>query len=441
MLIFHMKKLVWIFGVLAGLAGCGVDVELEEGKGPGNVVFIHPDGTGVGHWNILRMLTVGPDGLTHWDQMDRLGVYRPHQSNYLSTTSHAGATVHAYGKKVHYDSYGLDRTDPLTALSGKEMTILQEAQSEGLRVGIVNSGHIGEPGTGVFLASSEKRSNVELIAAQIFESGAHVIFCGGEIYCLPKGEVGVHGKEGVREDGRNLLEEAKAAGYTVIFTKEELFNVPVETEKVIGIFAARNTYNDRAEEILAESGLPAYNPDEPSFDEMVDVALKVLSNDPQKRFFLVAEEEGTDNFSNNTNAYGTVEALKRTDAAIGIVMDFMENREKQDTLLVVAADSDAGHPSIWSPRGLKERETVPEKTDTGAQLDGTTGTGTAPFLTLPDANGNTYGFGIAWPMSGDGYGSAITKAHGYGSEHLGVTVDNSDIYRLCYKVLFDKDLD
>ncbi|MGE9289455.1 MAG: alkaline phosphatase, partial [Puniceicoccales bacterium] len=69
----------------------------------GSAIFIHPDGTGLGHWNAARLLLVGPDGMTNWDQLDVLSAYRPHQKNWLSTTSHAGATVHAYGKKVHYD--------------------------------------------------------------------------------------------------------------------------------------------------------------------------------------------------------------------------------------------------------------------------------------------------------------------------------------------------
>ena len=340
-----MNRIV-ILVVLALLSACTHNTSPNKQVKKGNVVFIHPDGTGVGHWNLLRLVTVGPDGMTHWDKMERLGIYRSHQKNALVTTSHAGATVHAYGKKVHHDSYGMDKTTPLTALSGKQMSIMQEAMADGIRVGVINSGHIGEPGSGVYLASSVTRTDRVGIAEKVLTSGADLIFTGGEIYTIPKGVVGHHGKEGVRKDGRNLLTEAVEAGYTVIFSKEQLLNLPANTNKVIGIFAAKDTYNAAPEEKLKISGLPTYNPDQPSFDQMVDVAIKVLSNDPKHRFFLVAEEEGTDNFSNNANTQGTIDALSRADAAIGITMEFIESRPQLDTLMIVGGDSDAGHPAV-----------------------------------------------------------------------------------------------
>lgn len=401
----------------------------------GNVIFLHPDGTGLGHWSIARLVTVGQDGQSHWDRLERLAVYRPHQKGWISTTSHAGATTHAYGRKVHPDSYGLDRDQPLTALSGKPLTLMQEARAAGLRVGVVNTGHIAEPGTGVFLASSKSRGDYTGIAATIVASGADLIFCAGEKYLLPKGVMGTHGEEGVRADGRNLLEEARKAGYRVILTREELLALPAATEKVLGIFAADNTYHDLTEQELGDQQLPLYEPQAPTFAEMTAVALKVLSHDKSRRFFLMAEEEGTDNFSNKMNAAGMVEALKRADAAIGVARNFVDARS--DTLMLVAADSDAGHPTVIGEPNWTPDTRLPAKTDSGAPVDGQF-PGGAPFLTAPDALGKVHAFGIAWPHSGDGSGSAITKAHGHGSGLLGVDVDNTGLYRICYQVLFGR---
>jgi len=401
---------------------------------PGNAIFIHPDGTGLGHWTAIRMHAVGPDGNLNFDRMDEMASYRPHQKNWLTTTSHAGATVHAYGKKVHYDSYGLDRTERLTSASGAPMGIMEEAMNAGVRVGIVNSGHIGEPGTGVFLAESEKRSYVTSIAVQILNSGADLIFCGGEIFCLPKGVVGKHGQAGVREDGRHLLKEAEENGYTVIYSRKELLSLPADTEKVIGIFAAVDTYNDRSEEDLKAAGLPLYDPDAPTFDELTQVALKILSADPEKRFFLVAEEEGTDNFSNKTNAGGMLEAGIRADRAIGHAIDLIETHP--ETILVVAADSDAGHPAVWGPRNPPADFKLDPVSETGAQMDGPKGSGGEPFVSPPDQFGNRHVFGIAWPISGDMPGSGVTKAHGYRSDLLTTSADNTDIFRILHAVLF-----
>ncbi|NDY95258.1 alkaline phosphatase [Wenzhouxiangella limi] len=402
-----------------------------------NAVFIHPDGTGLGHWNAARLLYAGPDGQLNWDRMARLAAYRVHQENWLSTTSHAGATVHAYGKKVHHDSYGLDRDQPLVAASGEPMSLMHEAMAAGKRVGVVNSGHIGEPGTGVFLTSNESRGNVAEIAAGVMESGADLIFLGGEIFLLPTDVVGEHGQRGVRDDGRNLITEARSRGYTVIFSRDELLDLDPATDKVIGIFAAVDTYNDVREERLAASGLETYNPDQPSFDEMVAKALEVLSADADREFFLVAEEEGTDNFSNKANARGMLDAMGRADKAIGVTLDFIEANPDRPTLLLVGADSDAGSPGIWAPREPEEDYQLPEQSSSGAELDGPDGTGGRPFVSQPDQFGNRHVFGIAWAMEGDQQGSTVAKAHGYRSDLLPVDLDNTGVYKILHTVLFE----
>jgi len=402
-----------------------------------SAILIHSDGTGLGHWNAARLLYAGPDGQLNWDRLERLAAYRAHQKNWLSSTSHAGATVHAYGQKVHHDSYGLDRDQALVAASGRPMSLMMEAMDGGKRVGIVNTGHIGEPGTGVFLTSNESRRNVEQIAVGVMESGADLIFVGGEIFLLPDGELGQHGQPGVRRDGRNLITEARERGYTVIFTREELLALDPQTDKVIGIFAAVDTYNDLRESQLAEQGLPTYNPNQPALDEMVAKALEVLASDPEREFFLVAEEEGTDNFSNRTNARGMLDAIGRADRAIGVALDFMAEHSDRPMLLLVGSDSDAGSPGIWAPREPGEGFELPAQTDTGAELDGPEGSGGQPFLSQPDQFGNRHIFGIAWVMSNDQQGSTVAKAHGYGSERLPVDLDNSGIYRILHSVLFE----
>jgi alkaline phosphatase len=407
----------------------------------GSVVFIHPDGTGLGHWNAARYLYAGPDGMLNWDQMDTLAAYRVHQKNWLSTSSHAGATVHAYGVKVHHDSYGLDRTEVITALSGRQMTLMEEAMASGLRVGIVNSGHIGEPGTGVFLARSETRRDINGIAVKVMESGADLIFNGGEIHLLPEGVVGKHGREGVRKDGRNLIEEAEARGYTIIFTLEELLQLPSTVDKVIGIFAAEDTYNDETEAVLAKEGLETYNPGQPRFEEMLEKALEILGSDPARRFFLVAEEEGTDNFSNKINAKGMLDAMGRADAGIGVAMDYAERYPFKNVHILVCADSDAGHPSLYVPKDPAPGYQLPETSGSGAQLDGPNGTGGKPFMAQADAFGNRYPFGIAWGTSGDFQGSDVARAHGFKSDLLGTSADNTDIYKIFYEVLFGVTLD
>ncbi|MFZ5832926.1 MAG: alkaline phosphatase [Planctomycetota bacterium] len=401
----------------------------------GNVIFIHPDGTGYNTWAALRILEKGPDGMLNWDRMDKIGLYRAHQLDAIGTTSNAGATSHAFGVKCEMDDYGIDPDRPFTSLSGKDASIMFEAMRAGYAVGVINSGHINEPGTGVFLANVKSRDMDDAISAQIIHSGADLIFSGGEKLLLPDGVTGHFGSPGERADGRNLIEEAKQLGYTVIYTRAELSTLAEDAKKVLGVFAANHTFNDLPEEQLRDRVLPMYSPEAPTLAEMTEAALKFFER-KGKPFFLVVEEEGTDNFGNVNNAAGVLTALGRADEAIGVAMDFIER--EPDTLLVLAADSDAAGMQVHAA-ALKKP--LRSNDVNGAPLDGRDGTGSLPFVAEADRQGQRMGFAVSWAAFDDVYGGVVAKAHGLNAQLLPNNVDNTDIYRLMYATLFGKWLD
>ncbi|MGD1909612.1 MAG: alkaline phosphatase [Rivularia sp. (in: cyanobacteria)] len=408
----------------------------------GNVIFIHPDGTSASHWGAARMLHYGPDGRLNWDKMSNLGVYLGHLKNQLTATSNAGAVIHATGVKANADSFGLDeKGQPIVAASGKSQTIMEEAVAAGKATAIINSGIIPEPGTGAFVAKTKTRREFAEITKQIVESGVDVILGGGEVFYLPKGTAGRYAlaSESQREDGVNLIEVAKQKGYTVVYNRDELLNLPPDTKKVLGIFAATDTYNDESEEDLKEKNLPLYVSDAPSVAEMLKATLKVVSQD-EDGFFIVLEEEGSDNFCNYNNAKGCIEAIKRADDAVGVAMEFID--QNPNTLLVTAADSDAGGLEVIgvTTKNLPLDKPIPETTRNGAPVDGKQGTATLPFVSAPDKAGNRYPFAVAWAGFSDFTGSVVTKAHGLNADKLPSTVDNTDIYRLMYFTLFGREI-
>ena len=437
-----MKKIIGFISIISILSilfgGCQKD-NSKINANTGSVIFIHPDGSGLGMWGALRLLQVGPDSMLNWDKMDHMGIYRGHLSNSASSSSNGGGTTHAYGIKANYDSYGNNPHTPFKSLSGKGYSIMTEAQIHGKSIAVINSGHIAEPGTGVFLANAKRRSLLNIITAQIIYSGADIIFAGGEIMLIPEGEIGFHGEYGSRKDNRNLLNEAKELGYLVIFTREELLSLPLETEKVLGIFSAQDTFNDLEEEILSELGLPSYNKNAPTLAEMTNVSLKLLKY-KNKDFYIVIEEEGSDNFSNHNNASGALEALRRADEAIGVAMEFVNNNP--NTLLITAADSDAGSMQVVGIRDNMDFEKpLPRISHNGAPIDGFGGTGTLPFVSKSDQFGNNLRFEICWASDSDVMGAIIAKTYGLNSELLPSNVDNTDIYKLTYKTLFGIDLE
>ncbi|MEM8503704.1 MAG: alkaline phosphatase [Cyanobacteria bacterium P01_D01_bin.1] len=438
---------------------------------PSNVIFIHPDGADPSHYAAARLESVGPDGRLNWDEAPKAGVYLGHLDDAVVATSNAGAVIHAYGIKAVAPSYGFDENGEeyksLAALQGKNVegsaedaTILEEAIAAGRPTAVINSGFIAEPGTGVFLADAVSRRDRAGITAQIVESGVSVIMGAGEIDYLPTGTTGIFGEEGTREDGRNLIEEAEALGYTVVYNREQLESLPSDTEKVLGIFAADDTYNDVPEGALVEAGLvddngelitygQPLNTNPPTVAEMLDATLKLDAFAAEDAgFMIVLEEEGTDNFGNNNNARGTIDATLRSDAALGVAQDFIEN-VSSNTFVITAADSAGGSLEIDDVSGDTVGTTFAQaRLDENGDIfadeipyDGTTGSDTAPFVTQPDANGDVFEYGVLWAGLPDFAGSIVSKAYGEGAERLPATLDNTAIYRLMYESLFDVSLD
>jgi alkaline phosphatase len=429
-----------VYGVMltAALAGCGgrtmVDPVPPPPPGPASVIFLHPDGTGANSWGAARMLLVGPDADLNWDKLPHMALYRGHMKDALAGTSNGGGTVHAYGVRVRARSFGTDGAEPVRDAQGRPVeSVAAEALRRGKAVGLVNSASIVDAGTGVFLASVPDRGMYTEIARQMLEKKPHVLLGGGERYFLPKGVMGRHA-EGVRDDGRNLVDEARAAGYTVVFTADELRAVPPGATRLLGLFAPGDTFLDAPEEDKARDGSPYYRPGAPGFAQMVNAALRVLETHPGG-FLLVAEEEGTDNFGGKNNAKGTLMALQRADEGIGVALEFLERRPR--TLVMVAADSDAGGMQVRSDDDLSPDQPLPARDENDSPLDGRDGTGTPPFLAAPDASGRRLPFAIAWASFDDVAGGILVRGAGFMAPQLvRGSMHNTDVNAALRRALF-----
>jgi alkaline phosphatase len=232
----------------------------------------------------------------------------------------------------------------------------------------------------------------------------------------------------------NLINWAIENGYKVVYTKEELASTSTDVRRILGVFASRSTFYDKTEEVLDSLGLPNWCETAPSVAEMTEFALKFFTNKGQ--FFLVVEEEGTDNFGNRNNANGKLSALDRADDAIGIAINFI--KDHPNTTLITAADSEAGGLEVsgYEIDSLNAKNPLPEKDNNGSPIDGKEGAGTLPFVSKPDKDGKSFPFGIVWSCFGDVTGSVIARAHGLNSDRMQGKIDNTDIYRIMYLTLF-----
>lgn len=402
----------------------------------GSVIFLHPDGASLSHWSAMRTLYYGPDAICGWDKLPNIGLYREHCLDNLTPESNSGAVMHSYGVKVIKSSYGLNGTDTVVSLSGNKMSIMQEAISKGVKTGLINSGSVIEPGTGVFVSRVASRKYYGEITKQIMESGVDVILSGGEEWFLPKGVKGRH-TSGKREDGLDLISYAKQKGYYVVYSRDELMAVPESTEKLLGIFSEGHTFNDKTEEELKEKNLPLYKEGTPTLLEMTKAAVRILSKD-NRQYFLVVEEEGSDNFSNRNNSRGALQSLKRADDVIEYILELIS--KNPDLMLLTASDSNAGGLTLM---GIPEDKIVPdsklpERMTDGAPIDGSEGTRSQPFYSAPDKNGVSFPFVISWSSFYDVSGGVVCKAAGLNAGLVNGVVDNTDIYRFMYYTLFNK---
>jgi alkaline phosphatase len=357
----------------------------------------------------------------------------------LASTSHGGATTHAYGVKVAADSYGMDGAEAVTSRSGRPMSLLMEAKAAGRAVGIVNSGTITEPGTGAFVASVVERYDHDEIVRQILEAAPDVVLGGGERWFLPDGAQGRHGP-GSRKDGVDMIARARGMGYTVVYTRDELLALPDTVTRVLGLFARHHTFNDQPEEDLRARGLPLYWGTAPTIAEMTATALRILGRSAAG-FMMVVEEEGTDNFSNANNARGTIEAGRRADETIGLLLDYADAHPH--TLVVLTSDSDAGGMQLLGSASgdyVRADTTLPATDGNGAPLDGRDGTGSVPFLAPPDRAGRAWPFAVAWSTYHDATGGILVRAAGYGADRVHGTMDNTEVYRVMYYALFGIEL-
>jgi glycerophosphoryl diester phosphodiesterase len=435
-----------------------------------HVIFIHPDGTSPSHFAFARFVDQGPDGRLNWDKLEKTGVYLGHMEDQLGGTSNSGAVTHATGAKAYAESFGFEAGNaPIVSLNGSNKTIVESAIAANKVTALVQSGAIFEPGTAAFVAKTEEivnpdgsrivpRAQAAEIAKQVIESGVDFIMGGGELNLLPVGTDGFHGtaaqydalsSSSLVRPTENLIDLAKSLGYTVVYTETELnalLALPQLPTKVLGVFAPIHTFNDRPEEVLAQNNLPLYLETAPTIAEMLEVTQKLMEAHPNfdEGSIAIVEEEGTDNFGNNNNASGTLEALRRSDAAIGVAMEFVEKYE--NTLIITAADSDAGGLQVRDPLstgnvGNINNNPIDGSSDRNVPLDGQNGVGTAPFTSAPDANGDSFNFAIGWAGLPDFSGSIVSKAHGLNADKLPATLDNTKIYELMYETLFDTELE
>lgn len=286
------------------------------------IILFIGDGMGEGQWFAGRWSAVGQDGTLAMDSMPFSGWSRTASANNAITDSAAAGTALATGVKTNNGMIAMDpNSNALT-------TILERAQAQGMAVGLVTTTQMAHATPASFAAHVPDRSMMTEIARQMLAARVDVLLGGGEDEFLPMSATGCYPEPGERDDGRNLIDEAMATGYTYVCDAATFSAVdPISTSRLLGLFA--------------DEGM--IRPFSPSLVEMTQKAIDILSQDPDG-FFLMIEGGQIDWACHANDAANAITDTIGLDEAVAVGKDYASM--VVDTLIIVTADHETGGMSV-----------------------------------------------------------------------------------------------
>jgi alkaline phosphatase len=293
--------------------------------------------------------------------------------------------------------------DATSVDASRVLTILEEAENRGLATGIVSTASITHATPAGCYAHApirswmddsrmtEKAREAEFpdIARQLIEfpygDGLEVVLGGGRRHFTPKGMPDAEDPTvaGVRMDGRDLTKlwvEAREGSHYVWNRKQLLAIDQAKSRHLLGLFEPGH--------MKFEADRRSDAAGEPSLAEMTDIAIELLSKDPDG-FFLMVEGGRIDHGHHAGNAY---RALTETIAMSDAVRVALEKTDPEDTLIVVTADHShtlviSGYPKRGNP--ILGKVVTLSRTNEGENEIAHDANG-KPYTTLSYANGPGY---------------------------------------------------
>nr|WP_223879782.1 alkaline phosphatase [Paenibacillus spiritus] len=385
-------------GTTAGHAPKQADAASAKAR---NVILFVGDGMGTAQRNAIRLATVGENGKLAMDAMPYAGLIHTSSTSPV-TDSAASATAYASGVKTYNGAIGVN-ADKQTV-----RTIMEIAKAAGKSTGIVTTSQVTDATGAAFGAHVEDRSKQSDIALQLLtQSKPDVMLGGGEDFWYPAGNPGKFPDEPAEDPKEkskgtqgNLVEKAKQLGYTYVSTPDGLKQA--KGKKLLGLFANEEMFQQNEE---GKGDL--YNPVVP-LPVMTQKAIDTLSSN-SKGFFLMVEEEGTDEFAHKNNARLTIKSGQELDKAVQVAKNFA--KKHPETLVLVLADHETGGFSI---------EPVDDEDESGDGISMEDG----PFAIA----GSKQNFVVDWTTSGHTAVDIPVTAMGPGAQLFTGVFENTEVF-------------
>jgi alkaline phosphatase len=261
----------------------------------------------------------------------------------LVTDSAAAATALACGRKT---ANGIVSMSP----EGESLpTAMELAARRGMRTGVVTTTAVTDATPAAFTAHVPSRRLMTQVAGQqIAQRNLDVILGGGLQFFVGKGKPcssagalgrGIFDGPSARKDDRDLIVEAKKAGFQVVTSREALEKREPST-RLLGLFSSYVLPYRLDRDADDEA-------DAPSLADMTRAALEVLG-DSENGFFLVVEAARVDHACHDNDAGAALGELRELDDTMELLLTELEQRD--DLLVIFTADHETGGLSLASSK-------------------------------------------------------------------------------------------
>ncbi|MET0265061.1 MAG: alkaline phosphatase [Duganella sp.] len=349
-----------------------------------NIIFFLGDGMGPTTITAARIYKYGEDGSLTMDTLERTARIKTFSADAQTTDSAPSMAAYMTGVKMNNEVISMSpetvATNPGRDANGNlgvnncaanngtiAPTILELAKARGKAVGTITTTELTHATPATAWSHICNRNAQYHIAAQLVPGGAgfnsalgdgvDVLMGGGRNHFTPYGAGNTTG----RADGRNLLTELAAKGYTVAANKTEMN--AATGKKFIGLYSSRS----HLEYELDRTATPPLGEgaSQPSLAEMTVKAMDLLAQNTNG-YFLMVEGGRIDHALHGTNAKRALTDTIAFDDAIkaALAKARLTDPTLANTLIVVTADHDhtlafngygkRGNPILDINRGYRD---------------------------------------------------------------------------------------
>lgn len=321
----HLAALATVLATVS-FSACQQPEKLS--RKPQAVIFLLADGMGSSHISFARNLNLSPGEHFAFETLPTTGLVSTYSASNFVTDSAAAATAFSSGVKANNRTIGMDPDgNPLE-------TIADRAQQQGWKIGYVTDTEITHATPAAFYAAVQDRYlEVDAIALQLLDQSPDVALGGGKRHFLPQD------RYGARQDGRDLLTEARQQGYEIWEQGANLGEGREEPfpDKLLGLFASSHIPY-----VIDNQRLPSQQ-SYPSLAELTRVALRVLAK-KDNSFFLLVEGGRIDHAGHSFDAVSVAAQVEAFDEAVEVVLQYQQDHPA--TLVVVTSDHATGGLAI-----------------------------------------------------------------------------------------------